>query len=326
MLLLLALIASSDAYAQTNFSAPQKSCTCWAGLGSPPGFGPRNFVFLIDGRRFDISTYRFFRSAMVGQPQEELPSRAEPFFDSGMYRIIPEVEIVVGPGYGYAASIAKDPAPFSEGASGGFDTEIDFIDTEAPTVGAGLRVTTRVFTNECGSQAIYFEDGGTSDDFSENTNRLPVLVRLRSLERDVSFTTFSTTYGFTNEAVENVISYFPFMGRCIGEKGLETLDFERGERVEVELTVYDYAGNAAAPVTQTIEWPIERTDPGNGGATGAGGVGSGEQSGGGGIGGSSSGDSSGCAVQTGRTRSLDLALPLLALLVLLRRKRFGCNR
>ena len=63
-------------------------------------------------------------------------------------------------------------------------------------------------------------------------------------------------YGFTDEVVENVIAHYPFTGRCIRERGLESLDFEHGERVEVELAVYDYAGNAAAPVTETIEWPI----------------------------------------------------------------------
>ena len=258
-------------------------------LGSPPGFGPKNFQFLIDGRRFDISTYRFFRRAMIGEPQQELPSRAESFFDSGMYHIIPEVEIVVGPGYGYGASIAKSPEPFSEGAAIGFETEFDFIDTEPPTVGDGLRVTTRVFTNQCGSKAIYFEDGGTRDNFSGNINRMPVLVRLRSLEGDTTFTTFSTTYGFTNEVVENVIAYYPFTGRCIGERGLESLDFERGEQVEVELTVYDYAGNAAAPVTETIEWPIDRS-------------------------------SSGCAVQSGRNAFPAAWLALLSVLVIVRRR------
>jgi MYXO-CTERM domain-containing protein len=124
-------------------------------------------------------------------------------------------------------------------------------------VGAGLQVTTRVFTNDCGSKALYFEDGGTGDDFSGNINRLPVLVHLRSMERELSFTTFSTTYGYTNEVVENVIAYYPFTGWCIGERGLESLGFDLGELVEVELTVYDYAGNAALPVVDSIEWPIE---------------------------------------------------------------------
>ena len=289
LVLLSGIVAPSTTDAQNDSSAPSKDCTCWAVLGSPPGFGPKNFQFLIDGRRFDISTYRFFRRAMIGEPQQELPSRAESFFDSGMYHIIPEVEIVVGPGYGYGASIAKSPEPFSEGAAIGFETEFDFIDTEPPTVGDGLRVTTRVFTNQCGSKAIYFEDGGTRDNFSGNINRMPVLVRLRSLERDTSFTTFSTTYGFTNEVVENVIAYYPFMGRCIGERGLESLDFERGERVEVELTVYDYAGNAAEPVTETIEWPIDRS-------------------------------SSGCAVQSGRNAFPASWLALLSVLVLVRRR------
>lgn len=109
------------------------------------------------------------------------------------------------------------------------------------------------------------------------------------IERDTTFTTFSTTYGFTNEAVENVIAYYPFMGRCIGERGLESLDFEHGERVEVELTVYDYAGNAAAPVTQTIEWPIEQS-------------------------------SSGCAVQAGRNAFPAFWLALLSVVVLVWRR------
>lgn len=268
--LVAALLALSvPAAAQNNANAPNGECVCRGTLGSPPAIGPRNFVFLIDGRRYDISTYRFFRSATVGSPQEELPSRAEVFFDSGMYRIIPEVEIEVGPGVGYAASIFTSSSPEAEGAASGFDTEIDFVDTEPPTVGDGLQVTTRVFENDCGAKALHFEDSGTSDDFSGNQYRLPVLVRIRSLERELDFTTFSTTYGLTGPGLENVIAYYPFTGWCIGERGLESLEFEFDEQVEFELTVYDYAGNAAQPRRQVLGWPIAKAAAsGAGGAAG----------------------------------------------------------
>ena len=62
--------------------------------------------------------------------------------------------------------------------------------------------------------------------------------------------------------------YYPFAGWCVGDRGLESLEFERGERVSVEMTVFDYACNEAPPVTQEIEWPIEGGDGCSAGTSG----------------------------------------------------------
>ena len=309
-------VGSERARAQNNASTPNAECECYRGLGTPPSFGPKNFCHLVDGRRYDISTHRFFRKAMPGLPEEPLPSTAVPFFGSGMYRIIPEVEILVGPGYGYRSSIAVSTEPFAQRAVAGFDTEYDFVDEDPPTVGEGLRITTHVFTNDCGSQALYFEDRGTRDNFSGNVNRLPVLVEMRSLERDLSFTTFSTSYGFTNEVVQNVIGYYPFTGWCVGDRGLESLDFETGERVAVELTVLDYACNAAPPITQEIAWPIEKKGGGgSGGASGASGT-----SGTGGSGNPTTTNGGGCSVRSPPTRRMPFVLPIAILMLNLQRR------
>ena len=313
---MLSPMGSGRVYSQNDASGPNQECECHVGPASPPPIvAPKNFCLLVDGRRYDISTLRLFTKPMPGIPAEEIEASATSFLDSGMYRVTPEVELPVGRGYGYRLTISVSPEPFVEGAVGGFDAESDFIDEEPPTVG-DLQVTTRIFTNECGSQALYLEDSGTRDNFTGNVYRLPVVVEIRSLERDLTFRTFTTTYGTTGGSVRNVIAYYPFTGWCVGDRGLESLEFELGERVAVEMTVFDYACNGAPPVTQEIEWPIEREGGGgaggNGGSDGSGAAGAagndGPQSGGGGS----------CSAGTSGSTPFGVVL-MLCLAVVLRR-------
>jgi len=168
-----------------------------------------------------------------------------------MHFAIPEEEPIVGRKYGVNAI----PAPSFPNDTVTLGTSFiieDYVDTTPPTPG-NLRVTGEVFTNDCGAKALVLEDAGTTDDFLTGT-RVPILVTLRT--ETTTFQTVTGTFGFTNDITGAVIAKAPYLGRCITDEGLETLDFARGEMVEVTMVVYDFAGNAGEPVVQTLEWPI----------------------------------------------------------------------
>ena len=159
---------------------------------------------------------------------------------------------IYSPGTGYGAQMfRRNPVNPSDGAAMTFSIE-DRVDTTPPIVGEP-RVTGEVFTNECGAKALVWTDEGSFDE-SGFGPRLPVLVEIRSETNKVYL--YSSTFGFTNDANFNLISRLPFLGQCIGREGLETLDFERGETVEISITLYDYSLNAGRTVSQTLEWPL----------------------------------------------------------------------
>ena len=129
------------------------------------------------------------------------------------------------------------------------------VDRTPPVVGSP-RVTGEVFTNSCGAKALRWEDKNSYDDSGIGT-RLPVHVLLEG--ENQTFETFSSTFGGTDAVNINLISRDPYLGQCFGSKGLETLNIAFGESVEISITLYDFSGNRAETVTQTIEWPIRKT-------------------------------------------------------------------
>ena len=253
----LAAIASVFVPASVDAQLIDKECFCYAKLNSfgsqkatPVG---RNMRFLIDGgSRFDIRTLTFWDKKPI--PGVRLQADVEPFFDTGMYVLVPAEPLEFQHPYGVTVYESQDP--FADGAADGFYTG-DFEDNTPPVIG-DLRVTGKVFTNDCGAKALYTEDSGTWDDRG-HAHRFHVLVEMRQGAK--TFNTVSSTYGVTSEITENVISKAPYLGKCITDQGLETIGFEFGVDTKISLTVYDYVGNASETKTQTIAWPISVAEP-----------------------------------------------------------------
>ncbi|MGB5810606.1 MAG: hypothetical protein WBG86_08760 [Polyangiales bacterium] len=238
-------------------------CFCLPRVGFPNNTVPKNPEHLVDGVRFDLDrlTFRFIPTGLSpGDPVDE-PFLLKPLGTSGMYAVVPDDLLQVDELYGLGA-LLSDTYPEGLALGAGIRT-VDYVDTTPPTIGQ-LRLTGDVFENRCGAKALFIEDSGTGDDFAVGT-RFPVLVTFRSGDRE--FQSVTGTFGFTNTVNKIVVARAPYLGDCITDIGLESFDFAFGEDVEVTMVVYDYAGNASEPVSQTIKWPIEDQPSGGGGCS-----------------------------------------------------------
>ena len=229
-------------------------CECSTRLStSGSGVYASNVRKLVDGVRYDVESLVFWESP--GHPEDDIrfPAALVPLGRSGMYFIVPGDVLEPQKEY-YAHVFVRDGYARNEHHTGGVTSMTigPFVDETPPVVGSP-RVTGEVFKNRCGAMALRWEDRDSYDD-SGIGHRLPVHVLMQG-ER-VAVESFSSTYGGTDASNINLISRDPFLGQCYGTEGLETLDFELGESVDISLTLYDYSGNAGRTVTQTIEWPI----------------------------------------------------------------------
>lgn len=240
-------------------SAQEDACFCSPRPGWPTSILPLNGRPVMDATRFDPSTGRMVLNPSIGDPDRpgNLPvaMTTEPFPAEGVVFVRIEDPLLANRTYGLGVG-PSDSYPDNVPVFGNTYDVIDYVDTTPPVIG-DLAFTDEVFINNCGAQALLFEDQGTTDDIG-TLYRLPVLVTLRS--GDFEFSTVTATFGRTTTPV--VVSKAPYLGRCITNEGLETLPIDFGDEVEITFQVYDHSGNESAPMTKTIAWPIRKSQSG----------------------------------------------------------------
>ena len=254
-----ALLSALVVSAGGPVDAQEADCYCasHAGWTADP---PVNARLLFDDTRYDLSTFQLWLGRRIGFGEENTPvaSHFEPFFETGTQVLVPDEPLLPDRSYGGGA-LHREGYPEDILDLGVGFTVKGGVDTTPPQVG-DLRVTGEVFRNDCGAHALVVEDSGTRDDRAGLTV-IPVLVTLVSDRHE--FQTVTNTSGNTSGGAFSpvIIGKAPLLrfDSCLTNEGLETLPFQYGEDVEVTMVVYDYAGNASAPVRQTIEWPIRRS-------------------------------------------------------------------
>lgn len=283
---------------------PRCEPTCSSRQTMPVGGPlPSNFRILIDGNNYDVAELiiRYVDPdpsvGIAGSVKENQYTN-----ETGVYEVVFDEPGHPVPGGEYFVGAMR-----REGSGGIFSRfTIGTEDDSEPPFADGMRLDLdEIFTNDCGAKAILIRTNLAAD--SQTGGAMPLLVELETSKgKHHIWSSISRVGSFFLNGWLHDGTYFQ---DCIGPTGIESLELE-GE-VTVTFTLFDYAGNAAEPIVQVVEWPAELgpAQGGSGGAAGASGAGGGTPS-----------SSGGCAVRPNASPFPAAWLGMLVVLAL------GCRK
>ncbi|MEM7435259.1 MAG: hypothetical protein AAF436_08925 [Myxococcota bacterium] len=211
---------------------------------------PVNYRILFDGDRYQAGNV--IAQWNAPSPNEMIAASAvenEYTQETGVYEIVIDEPGHPVPGGDYVVGALRI------GGGGGIGSLFEFTEEldNTPPFAEGIRLDLQeIFENDCGAKAILIRANLAAD--TQGGGALPLLVRLESASGEVHhiWSSISRNGVFFRNGWLHDGTYFQ---DCIGPTGIESLELE-GE-VTVTFTLFDFAGNAAEPITQVVQWPEE---------------------------------------------------------------------